>query len=899
MADFDSLVDDSSQTPMQPNAITQHMPFDDLQDDSEKYGTPVEQLKAGAEGAAQGLLGPAAPLLERSLNVNPEDIRGRAAANPITHGVGEIAGLGAGILSGTGQAGVMAKAGEAAEAMTGLGRASAVSKIGSEAVRQAAEMAVLQGSDEVSKRILQDPDASAQTAFTNVGLAAVMGGAFGGATGATGALWSATLGPKVEEALGTLRNHINGEGKVVLPEVVQNAVKDLGIEVDPAVQSMMSDDVRAKQYGSDLIRTEHPDIASGMQKMKTDATNAVTESIGTPIEDISHYDESDAGHEVMDSVKKEFDQKYGPIAEALDKRNAEAANIPVGDEARLAHYGKMLENGMQKWGTDSPLYPHYYEWGNRLLAKDTIGGIDQIKTELQGEINKAGRANDTNTMQALSDIRKGLSDFQEDGIENHFLTTQGSKAAAAQTLMERSTANNQYRQFRGIMDELSDHLGIGRPSGYKGLISKMAEKVTPEQLLNKFSPRGNADIIPFLQQHFPETLEKIRLNEAKRMIRPSVKMVDGEPSIDYKRLGKAIDAAKKGKEKLVDFAIPELAQKRIAAANALEQALPNPKNSGTPAGIMRLLRHIPTGAMGTIGWLMGHGPLGYGAGALIGHLSEKLSIDAPQAIKLAYLRTLASDAPIKAEGFKAAVDFMNSAYKGDKIISKAAESVFKPGASNVISMTSKLPDTASRTKLSSLVASTQQNPNDETNKDQGHLGHYLPQHQVATTATSLRAIQYLQTLKPGQHQGAPMDRPDQPTKMEQSRYNRALDIAHQPAIILQHVKDGTLQQSDLQDLNAMYPALAQVFVQKLTKEMGEARDRGDVIPYKTRLGVSLLMGQPIDSTMQPASIMAAQPIPKPPPPAPIKKSTSKLGNKTNNLYKTPNQAAETDRSSRD
>jgi hypothetical protein len=37
--------------------------------------------------------------------------------------------------------------------------------------------------------------------------------------------------------------------------------------------------------------------------------------------------------------------------------------------------------------------------------------------------------------------------------------------------------------------------------------------------------------------------------------------------------------------------------------------------------------------------------------------------------------------------------------------------------------------------------------------------------------------------------------------------------------------------------------------------------KDNTIPYKTRLGISLFMGQPLDSSMKPMSILASQPQP--------------------------------------
>jgi hypothetical protein len=112
------------------------------------------------------------------------------------------------------------------------------------------------------------------------------------------------------------------------------------------------------------------------------------------------------------------------------------------------------------------------------------------------------------------------------------------------------------------------------------------------------------------------------------------------------------------------------------------------------------------------------------------------------------------------------------------------------------------------------------------------------------------------------------------------------------------VKQGTLQLSDLQDLKAMYPEGYNIMAQKLSNEIANATSNENMIPYHARLSVSLFLGQPLDSTMNPSAIVAAQPVPKPPQEqGPVKgsgKSTKSLG-KSNDQYKTANQAAESDR----
>ena len=151
-------------------------------------------------------------------------------------------------------------------------------------------------------------------------------------------------------------------------------------------------------------------------------------------------------------------------------------------------------------------------------------------------------------------------------------------------------------------------------------------------------------------------------------------------------------------------------------------------------------------------------------------------------------------------------------------------------------------------------------------------------------------------------QAGPMDTKMPPTAQQEARYNRALTIAQQPLTVLQHIKDGTLLDSDIVDLHKLYPSVYQKITQKISNQISTQDGGEEPIPYKTRLGISMFLGQPLDSTMSPSSIIAAQPLPKPAPQqGPVKgsgKSMKSLG-KSDKSYMTSTQSAESDRTERD
>lgn len=179
---FDDLPADAAAPSAE--AGTSQNSFDSLADDTEKYSSLGQQAITGLEGAAEGVAGPLAPAAERLFGVPAEDIRGRHESNPISHGVGQAAGIAGSLWLGTGLGTGALKAGEALQAIT------KTSGLVGTAVRTAAEMATLQASDEAVKMITEDPGQSLQVAATNIGLAGLLGAAAGPAFSKVGQAWT-------------------------------------------------------------------------------------------------------------------------------------------------------------------------------------------------------------------------------------------------------------------------------------------------------------------------------------------------------------------------------------------------------------------------------------------------------------------------------------------------------------------------------------------------------------------------------------------------------------------------------------------------------------------------------------------------------------------------------------
>lgn len=933
-ADGGEVIPDEQVTMMQPSMGTQvptmgmDIPDDAVELDEDKYGSTGQMAITALEGAAHGVAGPLATLAEKHLlGVKEGDILARQRENPIAYGAGQAAGFAGSALTGAGLGSIAAKGAAKTAQALGLGTVEGASlgfRVGSSAVKEAAEMAILSSADEVSKMILNDPDTSAESALGHIGLGAALGGA-GGAliTGVAGPLWNATAGPQVEKLLGSIRGHLDGSVRTVLPEDVDLATKTLGVELDPMMKAALGGDERAVESFTTLKYAQNPQVMKGIEKLQNDVSESVMNSLGVPLKDAQVYSKNEAGHDLEKAFKKEYDAKYAPVEKAMEKRNREAATIGITDDARLAKYGQLIEKGMKEVGTDSPMYKLFDNWGERLLAKETVGGIDQLKTELRNDIEMAMRAADYNKAHALKTIRNELDDFQEAQIARLAKTNaegmlgsggrgnigddvallaehEEGKNLGASLLNERAEANRTYKDFAGMSNELLDHIGAGNFKG-AGTLLKKIESVGAEGLLNKFSVKNNADFIPFLAKNFPETLAHVRQNELKQLIQPAINRAKGENPVDVKALSDILKKTMAGKKELADFALSPEALSKIEAAERILSAIPQTRDSGTPGGLAKLFSKMPQSAMAAIGMIAGGNPV---AGYLAGEMSQRLGRDIPDAMRLSYLKFLGSDQPIKAEGFKAMADFVHATMKGENRINKSIKAVFKAGAQVIAD--NQYPSDKDNERLDKKVTDYQKAPDQMFALTQGAVGHYMPHQQASLAMSATKAIQYLQSIKPQPHKIGPLDKEVPPQPAEIARYNRALSIANNPSIVLERVKDGTLQVSDIRDLGSMYPALYKQMSQKLINEMTSASADDETIPYKTRIGTSLFLGAPVDASMSPQAIMAAQPKPSPlgqqqagdPGGNGTRKgAASKLG-KTNSSYLTQSQSAEVDRSSR-
>lgn len=838
------------------------------------FNSTEQQVKAFTEGAASGATFGLSTAAERLSDVaTPEDINRRREYNPGIHGLGQAAGLTASMLTGVGEGALIARG---ASALVPRVATSALGRIGSTAARMAAENAMFTAGDEASKMFAGDPHQSLETAAADIGMSGLIGMVAGGALKGTGELWEMGPGRKLGDMMKAIANKSQG-----LPSELKLAS---GIELAPEMEAALSSSPEARQAFQTL---QESSTKSGVQaqeslnKFYTDVDGAITSTIGKTPEDIASVASSskaEVGKSFQDSLSKAVEAKVKPISEQYERfaEKFKSAEISPTQKVSLANdiAAMIAEQGLDKGPNEAGLK----------LAQKAIAQLQHQNTAQDLRAYAQGLYEVAPYGSEMYQTGRALRKIFNSGMES---TLENKMAAQSPHLVEQyRNVNAEYSKFRDLLSEMNDRLRLGREgkAGAEGFVSAL-KSADPESVASRLSLKGDVNLQSVLEQQFPEIAGLARSHELNNIVRASLNK-SGE-GLDPKKFFKNFN---KLEPELRNYLLPQEGVARIGALEHLVNQVPTRMNpSGTAKTLDALWSKIPESAAGLVAMLTGHNPIG---AYVLGKAAHYIGREVPDAVRLALLKYMGSSGQISAQGLKAAAAVASQTIKGERSLTKAALSVFDDVGAQVIPH----PSSEKIDKLKDTLDKVAANP-EKLGTDDNRIGHYLPDHAVALGMISSRAVSYLASLRPSTAPAAPLDPERKPSKMEEQAYRQALIIAEQPLTVLKSIKEGSLTPQDIQHLQQLYPQLAVRMRDKLTTAMVEAKSEQRTIPYKTKMSMSLFLAQPLESSLQPANIMAAQP----PPPMPQKPMTATSSNKIMKLpktYETPNQSREMNRISK-
>lgn len=810
--------------------------------DEHNHSGGSQQALAGLEGLASGVVSkPIAHGLEIASGLTTgKDIEAREKYNPWTSGVTETAGLVGGALTGVGEGAVLAKVGEhVAGEVLGKQGLGLMAKIGARSLSDATQMVLYQGGNEISKMIESNPEQTVGSALTDVGLSGLIGGTVGAALGTVSPLWKASgLADKASQLIEDFKGRLNFlKDNPDLQESLTKELTDHHTGVTSAADEVYGPQGIKAQGISKAMPEMHEGITNQAQGIIDELQSRLAKMKGDP------YSYPQRLTSKLEADLNTYKAKVG-LGTAADVSTPEVQATPI----------RIQPNPMKEafpWLSDRDAPAQIIRGDTQAIQHETLNpGMTKTTSSLPNDI--------FNATQDLKQQMQGYAKFDKllTPVDEGYDFVKDAKTMA-----------------HSLRTGLEDPEVWGKAG-------------TLQQKVNK----AFSDYLPSLKDFQSKFMAKSATGEYQidpGKISTYLKGI-GKPSAEIRqeRLASFLDASEKYKSVISDVH-QSLGNESPIQPSSLAVAR---DSLGKPSSGAKLADYfVKQGVTHLAGEALGTG-IGAGLGSLVGQpgfgalVGEKALAPFFKSVLPGIAKPILNTASNSA-GLKSAIDYGLAAARGEASINRVAKALFKSTGevgTNAV-LLSLQPSETDRAKLHAQLDKIQIYPEMLTQVG-GSIGHYLPDHAAAISTQAVTAANYLNNLKPNNSPKLPLDSKLPANPVQQARYNRALDIANQPLLVVKSVQDGRLTPTDVITLKTVNPGAYQRISQNLMSEMTNTLSKGNTVPYKTRINLALLLGQPLDSTMTQQAIMAAQP--KPPqtqPPTPTtassgpKSSTSKLG----------------------
>ena len=795
---------------------------------------PVDS-KTGLEGIARGMSGGLSDVALKGARTlaekyaedpdqwapKPEDVAARAKTP-----TGEIAsglGMAGSLMAGAGVPALIAGGTKALLGVTGIKALAAAegagvfTKLGAAALTGAIETGALTGSDKISKAMLGqkdgDPSAAASSALTDIGAAGLIGGLFGGAGEAAG------LGLK-----GIANSKISNN--------ISKNVADFGSRWN-----------QIKQFSGDRVASLTDELSNYLG-----ATNSAT----SEVYGLSGLKDS----AVKALAPKEVTPALIEQVQGLDSTVA----------SKLKDMASAPEN-----------YPKYLTDGFAKQVGDWQAAINDPNTAPYDVFNATQKLKQYTQTMAKYDFT--VNQFHP-GFK--FKSDMSDLAHELKTSLEDSGVWGKAGDLqKGVNEAWSDFAG-GKKSPLADFKKKFTSEVQGERVidptkvntyLNQLG-KPNAEIKQDIMDNFLNASDKFHQEVGKLHDALGVENSIVPPPTDFARL---------------------TANKDLSPGAKLADYLQNHGLEKLGAGAVQ---GVTSGVAGTVGSMVA-GPFGMATGLLAGQQAGKAitplveRIIGPAAKNMsensiaAVLRVISSGNPTDMTG---ALNYAKSVTRGQNMLNNATSSLFKTGAKAVSDEINdrdkkKLmdyitnggamqeakedlkPQAEQQGSTPAFAKGGEVNPKTiktiQKTKEPTALEQHFPEQNMILNTAKGRISNYLGSLRPSDTPSKlPFDKA-MPNVQQNRAYDNALHIALNPVSVVNRIKDGTLTVEHMKHLTQMYPEIHKQLSQKITEGITHTQMDEDRVPYKTRQMMSLFLGAPLDSTMTPQSIMAAQSTYKP------------------------------------
>lgn len=830
--------------------------------DQSHYNSTGQQAGSFINGALESVSGGIAGSITDSLGLTtPQDRLKQQEFNPGLHALGEATGIigGMALAPETSIPGLISHAGEAAA--KGIALTGTFGKAAQLATRGAIEGGLFAASHQVSEALLGDPNQTAENVLSDIGLSAALGGGLNLALspifagiGKTLDLGAGFLGRGTTTATeagkspGSLMDILPHTG---LDETEKNSVlkgltelKPNAGEIQkaadaigaPVLESQLSNSKFVQDLDSSLMQSPSWTGIQRQQLVK-EGFSAVNDSINEALGADIGMSQAQVGNELKKGLIDKLTTEADPINQLYSSIKDAGQNVPLASEQINSIKKAIMDTDglLSSKGTPLAEGSPSYQLAKRVTNElENLGTVDDLRRYAQ-QIGQ-DTAGKPELRYISGQIQNTLKDFSDSSILKY---AKAQNNPEVESLIEQHAAAKQrYANLRDKMDTLGSVVGkkLRKGEGLTAFTDWLSD-APPEKIASRLFTKNNSEFLGFMKENFPQEFELLRnLKKSEFRDLPGA-FKDGQ--IQPNRILGAFDKL----EPEIQNALfsPEELSKLKAAQTWIESLPANVGPSGTPKGLQffDLFRH-PIAATANQG-------ADFLKKNIIKQLVKASPGDAPLINTLMHLS-----------------NFSARLYRG---IEKNASAIFGRASASILDQQKKNEQSQMSNEplpmhsIAKPIMAHMNNPEgliDHLTQATQPLAPYAPNTVNALSTGIGRAVNFLSQKIPQEQKAAPLDVARKPSNAEIAIFNRYASIVENPLDVLKHVKAGTVLPQDIEAISQVYPSLYQKMQSSVTEKLINAAHKDSLIPYKTRLGLSLFLGQNLDSTMSPQGIMASQ-----------------------------------------
>lgn len=840
------------------------IPADQFQTYEEKYGAPSEQAKLFATKAAEAAtFGLSTKLLAQQGLLDIEAQRAREEISPGVALAGEATGIAGSLAIPGSPVSAISRGAEAVTAAAEPAVAKIVSKIsnpetaarvnkiltkaGSTAIGSALEGGVYGVGSAITEDALGESNLNAESLLSHVGIGALYGSLTGGAVGgilgaiekpipqvvktekdllaATGAelgntytdlITSGGLPEAEKEKL------LSGLSKLK-PNVqeIDDAAKRLG--VDTLVGQRANDETIQRLY-SVLGDSASPFGVQERQKVQT-ALGTIKEKVGQALGGSEpKYSKAQLGEALAESIGGKFESAYKPISELYDVVKTRLGKIDITDDEKISvmeAIDAFIKREMLTPGTEPEKFARLIQ--NAIPMLKTYKDVDTYAKSITKNISYDLKYVAQGIRNEIEDTTsKILMDFA-DQVKSKDITGE-----IATTLAAADVAKPAYKKLITDMQQLGKVIGNSRIKGPADFIDFLTERQTPEKIADKLFQKQNSRFLKKFQQDFPEEWNLIKNYQKGKIFEKSFE--DG-----------AVNPVKVVKQ--VNKLEPEL-KKALFTKNELQTlkdsetwigSLPERWNYSNTAVYSAWQAFFEDPTKATLTTLRDIGFKG---------MFKGLGLTAKEEKQLKVLKSVE----------KAKIETELKIKSGVKSIFNVTDKTIKAEITNIQEDDSKIKD-----NLEKYAANPEMFIDDMNAKTQ-NLYQNAPKIAGSFQETATRATMLLADKLPKVPPKKPLGMNYQISKADVAKFGRYLDAVNNPTRLLKQIESGNLTKEYKEAVQSVYPELYKKMQEEAFNEITGLKDEHiKKMPYKVKIGLSMLLDTDLANGLNPQSIVANQP----------------------------------------